>query len=45
MEKEIVENYVKAGKIAKEVKEFAKGIVEPGKKLLDIAVAIDDKIE
>jgi len=44
MEVNELESYVKAGEIAKEVKEFAKGLVKPGTKLIDIAEAIDDKI-
>jgi len=45
MEKSEIESYVKAGRIAKEVKEFAKELVKPGTKLIDIAEAIDAKIE
>jgi len=44
MEINEVESYVKAGEIAKEVKEFAKELVKPGTKLIDIAEAIDAKI-
>ena len=45
MEINEVESYVKAGEIAKEVKSFAKEMIEPGTKLIDIAEAIDRKIE
>lgn len=44
MEKSEVESYVEAGKIAKEVREFARGIIKPDMKLIDIAEAIDGKI-
>ena len=44
MEKNEVEAYVKAGEIAKEIKSFAKGMIEPGVKLIDLAEAIDAKI-
>lgn len=44
MEREEFDSYVKAGKIAKQVKEFARGFVEPGMKLLDFAEAVDAKI-
>ncbi|MFA4960454.1 MAG: type II methionyl aminopeptidase [Candidatus Pacearchaeota archaeon] len=38
------ESYIKAGNIAKEVREFSKYLVKPGTKLIKIALAIDDKI-
>jgi methionyl aminopeptidase len=44
MEKEEFDSYVKAGGIAKEVKIFARELVKPGMKLIDIANAIDEKI-
>ena len=44
MEKNEVNNYVKAGEIAKEIKSFAAGLIKPGVKLIDIAEAIDAKI-
>ena len=44
MKNEDVENYVKAGEIAKEVKAFARDFIKPGMKLIDIAKAIDEKI-
>ena len=44
MDKSEVESYVKAGEIAREVKDFARGFVERGAKLIDIAEAIDAKI-
>jgi len=45
MEVNEIESYVKAGEIAKEVKEFAKGLIKPEMKLIDLAEAIDSKIE
>ncbi|MCK5449724.1 type II methionyl aminopeptidase [Candidatus Pacearchaeota archaeon] len=45
MEKQELESYIKAGKIAKEVKDFARGIIKPRMKLIDIAEAIDVKID
>lgn len=44
MDKGDFESYVKAGGIAREVKEFARGFVKPGMKLIDVAEAIDEKI-
>lgn len=44
MEKEEFDAYVKAGRIAGQVKEFARGYVKRGMKLIDIAEAIDAKI-
>jgi len=44
MEKSEIDSYIKAGEIAKEVKTFAKSLIKPGMKLLDIAEAIDSKI-
>jgi len=37
-------SYIKAGQIAKQVKDFAKELIKPGMKLIDIATAIDNKI-
>ena len=45
MKKEEIENYLKAGKIAKEVAEYAKSIIKPGALLRDIAEKIESKIE
>lgn len=45
MEKNEYESYIKAGRIAKEVKEFARNLIKPDMKLIDIASAIDSKIE
>ncbi|MFH1238348.1 MAG: type II methionyl aminopeptidase [archaeon] len=45
MKKSELESYIEAGKIAKEVKEFARDIVKPRMKLIDIAEAIDAKID
>ena len=44
MEKSEIESYVKAGDIAKEVKNFVRGMIKPGIKLIDIAEAVDAKI-
>ena len=45
MEEQELESYIKAGSIAKEIKEFARGIIKPNMKLIDIAEAIDAKID
>jgi len=45
MEKEIVDFYLKAGKIGAEVKKFTRGFVKPGMKLIEIAEKIEGKIE
>lgn len=42
--KEEIEKLKKAGEIAKKLKEFAREIIKPGEKLLEIANKIDDKI-
>ena len=39
-----IENYKKAGKIAKEVKKYAKEIIEPGSNLFNLAEKIENKI-
>jgi len=44
MKKQEIESYVKAGKIAKEIKKFARTLIKPGAKLIDIAESIDAKI-
>jgi len=44
MDKSEFDSYVKAGEIAKKVKEFAREIIKPGVKLIDIAEGIDAKI-
>jgi methionyl aminopeptidase len=44
MRQEEFDAYVKAGEIAREVKEFARGLVKPGVKLIDVAEAVDAKI-
>lgn len=38
------EKWIKAGKIASEVREWSKSIIKPGAKLLDVANAIENKI-
>ena len=45
MEKHEIESYMKAGEISRDVKKFARGLIKPGTKLIDIAEAIDAKIE
>lgn len=45
MNKETINYYIKAGRIAKEVKEFARGIIKAGMPLLEIAEKIDEKIK
>lgn len=45
MEKDEIESYVKAGEIVKEVKKFARDLIRPEMKLIEIAEAIDSKIE
>jgi len=40
-----IEKYKQAGKIAKQVREFAANYAKPGMKLIDIAEAIDEKIK
>jgi len=44
MDKEIVESYLKAGRIAVAVKKYAREIIKPGVKLYEIACKIDEKI-
>ncbi len=44
MDKSEVDSYIRAGKIAREVKVFARSLIEPGMKLIDIAEGIDAKI-
>lgn len=44
MESEEIENYLKAGKIAKQVKEYAREITEQGSSLLNLAEKIEAKI-
>ena len=45
MKKNEIESYVKAGEIAREVKSFARDLINPEMKLIEIAEAIDAKIE
>lgn len=44
MNSEEIDSYIKAGEIAKKVKKFARDLIKPGMKLIDIANAIDSKI-
>ncbi len=44
MQKQEIESYTKAGEIAREIKAFARDIIKPGVKLIDVAEAIDNKI-
>src|SRR3989344_2495804 len=45
MEDEVLENYVKAGKIASQVREEARNFVKPGMTLLSIAERIESRIK
>lgn len=45
MEKNEIENYKKAGGIAKQVLEYGKSIIKPGMLLLEIAEKIEFKIK
>jgi methionyl aminopeptidase len=45
MEEEVIEKYKKAGKIAKEVREFSRGLVKEGAKTLHIADEIEKRIK
>lgn len=45
MQSKELENYKKAGKIAKQVKDFAKKLIKPGMPLLEIANKIEAEIE
>jgi methionyl aminopeptidase len=44
MEKEILEKYMKAGKICKECLAFGSGLIKPGAKILDVINRIEEKI-
>ena len=44
MQQSEFESYLKAGDIAREVKEFARRLIKPGVKLIDVAERIDAKI-
>ena len=44
MDGQELESYIEAGKIAKQIKDYARDIIKPGMKLLDIARMVDDKI-
>ncbi len=44
MQQNEVNSYIKAGKIARDIKDFVRGIVNPGVKLIDVAEAVDAKI-
>jgi methionyl aminopeptidase len=44
MEEEAIEKIKKAGQIAQEMRKYAKGLIKPGMKLIEIANKIDDKI-
>lgn len=45
MDKETIEKYRKAGEIAREVREWSKNLIEEGKKTLEIAEEIENKIK
>ncbi len=40
----MMENWIKAGKISAEVREYAKTLIKPGEKLFDVAEKIESKI-
>lgn len=44
MNKKEFDSYVKAGEIARKIKKFARDLIKPGVKLIDVADAIDEKI-
>jgi methionyl aminopeptidase len=44
MEEELLENYTKAGKIAKEALLYGKGLIKKGAKLLDVTEKAEEKI-
>ena len=44
MEKEILDKYVKAGKIASEAREYGKGLIKKGASLLEVSDKIEKKI-
>jgi len=44
MDKSEIDSYIRAGEIAKKVKVFARELIKPGMKLIDIAEAVDAKI-
>ncbi len=44
MEKTVIDKILKAGKIAQELRRYAREIVVPGRSLFEIATLIDDKI-
>ena len=45
MEKEVEENYIKAGKIASKVREYACSLVQPSAFVLDIVEKIEQRVE
>ncbi|PKP60999.1 MAG: type II methionyl aminopeptidase [Candidatus Altiarchaeales archaeon HGW-Altiarchaeales-1] len=45
MEQQILEKYIEAGKIAKEVVDWSKNLIKPDAKTLDIAECIENKIK
>src|SRR5689334_2899432 len=45
MDKHEQDCYIKAGRIAAQIKTFARGYIKAGMKLIDIALAVDDKIK
>lgn len=44
MEKEILDNYKKAGRIARECLEFGSGLIRPGTKIISVVEQIEEKI-
>jgi len=45
MDAEVLEKYIKAGKVAAEVREWSKSLIKPGAKALDVAESIEDRIK
>lgn len=45
MEKEVIENYKKAGKIAKEALSYGKGLIKKGASVLDVCDKVEAEIE
>jgi methionyl aminopeptidase len=45
MEQEILDNYIKAGKIASEAREYGKSLIKKGASLLEVSDLIEKKIE
>ena len=44
MDKDEMESYIKAGKIAAEALQYGSSLIKPGNKILDVCLAVDKKI-